>query len=130
MGETARAVGTFENEATLLRKLKDRKDEAAADLKAAEAAYKEQESIILDLMADQGIASTKIKGVAMLTVSETTMPVAEDWGAIYQFIEDNAMPHLLQRRLSSTAIDELAALGTVVPGVGTFKKTTLSVRKA
>jgi hypothetical protein len=126
----ARATGTFNDEALILRQLKDRKELAAADLKAAEDAYKEQESVVLDLMTEQGISSTKIPGVAMLVRTETKMAVAEDWGAIYQFIEDNNMPQLLQRRLMQSSIDELANMGTAVPGVGSFTKVGLSVRKA
>jgi hypothetical protein len=130
MSNAMRAVGTFEDEARRLRALRDKKDELAADFKTAEEEYKEQEQIVLDLMIEQGISSTKIPGVATLTKTESVVPVAEDWGAIYGFIENNAMPHILQRRLSSTAIDELAAQGTVVPGVGSFKKIALSMRKA
>lgn len=122
--------GTFEEEATLLRQLKDRKDLAAADLKAAEEAFKAQEQIVLEMMKEQGIDSTRLKGIATLTRIEQDVPVAEDWGQIYQFIEDNAMPHLLQRRLSQTAIEELQAQGMEVPGVGKFRKISLSIRKA
>lgn len=129
MSNAARMVGTFEDEAKRLRLLKDKKDELAKDLKVAEEEYKEQEQIILDLMIEQGLSSTKIPGVATLTKTEQDVPTAEDWGAIYQFIEENQMPHILQRRLSSTAIDELLAQGIVVPGVTKFRKIGLSVRK-
>lgn len=130
MSNAARMVGTFEDEAKRLRLLKDKKDEMAKDLKVAEDEYKEQEQVVLDLMIEQGISSTKIPGVATLTKTETIMPVAEDWGAIYEFIESNQMPQLLQRRLMASAIDELAGQGVVVPGVGSFRKVGLSVRKA
>jgi hypothetical protein len=122
--------GTFEEEALMLRQLKDRKELAAADLKAAEEAYKSQEQIVLEMMKEQGVDSTRLKGIATLTRVEQQIPVAEDWGQIYQFIEDNAMPHLLQRRLSNTAVEELEAIGTPVPGVGKFTRVSLSVRKA
>ena len=130
MTEPLRQIGTFEDEARLLRQLKDKKDIVAGDLKTAEAEYREQEQVIIDLMIEQGLSSTKIPGIATISKVEKDVPAAEDWGAIYQFIEDNAMPHLLQRRLSETSIKELNDQGVEVPGVGTFRKVSLSVRKA
>lgn len=130
MSEPKIQYGTFEDEVKQLRLLKERRDLASADLSAAEEAFKAQEQIVLEMMGEQGIESTRVKGIATLTRVEQEVPVAEDWGAIYQFIEDNQMPHLLQRRLSSTSIKELEGQGVEVPGVGKFKKVTLSMRKA
>lgn len=123
-------TGTLEQEASKLRALKEEKDLAAKALKKAEDQFKEQERAVLDLMEEQGIESTRIKGVATLTVTKQDIYNADDWGAVYQFIEENSMPHILQRRLSATAIKELSQQGINVPGTSIFQKRGLSLRKA
>lgn len=123
-------TGTLEHEASKLRGLKDEKDAAGKIFKQAETEFKDQEQTVLDLMEEQGIESTRIKGIATLTVTAQEVFNAEDWSAVYQFIEENSMPHILQRRLASTSIKELANQGVVVPGVSTFTKRGLSLRKA
>lgn len=130
MSEALRQTGTFEEEARRLRQLKDRFDVAAADAKAAEADYKDQCQTILDLMEAQGISSTKIPGVASLSVTAKDVAVAEDWQQIYEWALENQMLHIFQRRLSSTAVDELQAQGVEVPGIGRTHTKTLNVRKA
>lgn len=122
--------GTFEEEAMKLRQLKDRKDEASADLSAAESAYKDQEQIIIEMMEMQGLDSTRLAGIATLTKTVQEIPTAEDWGQVYEYIINNDMPHLLQRRLSAGSIKELNDQGIEVPGVTIFRKIGLSVRKA
>lgn len=128
--ESLRATGTFEQEARLLRSCKDALDLVAADYKKAEDAYNAQKQTVLDLMEAQGITSTKVPGVAALSVTEKEVYQAEDWGQIFEFIHENQMAHIMQKRLSSTAVEELAGMGTEVPGIGKFKTKTLNVRKA
>lgn len=128
--EALRQTGTFEEEARRLRMLKDKYDLAAADAKSAEAEYKDQCQTILDLMEAQGISATKIPGVATLSVTSKDVAVAEDWAQIYDWALENQMLHIFQRRLSSTAVDELAAQGQEIPGIGRMNTRTLNVRKA
>lgn len=128
--ESLRQTGTFEEEARRLRMLKDKYDLAAADAKSAEAEYKDQCQTILDLMEAQGISATKIPGVAALSVTAKDVAVAEDWAQIYEWALENQMLHIFQRRLSSTAVDELAAQGQEIPGIGRMNTRTLNVRKA
>ena len=123
-------TGTLEQEASKLRGLKEAKDVAGRAFKMAEEEFKEQERTVLDLMEEQGIESTRIKGVATLTVTSQDVFNADDWGAVYQFIEENNMPHILQKRLASTSIKELNNQGVEIPGVSVFTKRGLSLRKA
>lgn len=125
-----RETGTFEQEARRLRELKDKLDGIAAEHKEAEAEYKDQCQTIIDLMQMQGISSTKIPGVAALSVTKKRVAIAEDWGQIFEYIHENGMAHILQKRLSSTAVDELEASGESVPGIGYQETVTLGVRKA
>lgn len=124
------ATGTLQQEAMRLRELKEVKDVAAKALKLAEAEFKEQEKIMIELMDEQGLEMTRVPGVATLTVTTQDVVSATDWAEVYQFIEDNQMPHILQRRLMATAIKELADQGVEVPGTQTFTKRGLSLRKA
>ncbi len=130
MNEALRETGTFEQEATRLRQLKDALDLANADAKSAESAYKDQCQTVLDLMDAQGISATKIPGVASLSVTAKDVAVAEDWQQIYDWALENQMLHIFQRRLSSTAVDELAGQGIEIPGIGHMHTKTLNVRKA
>jgi hypothetical protein len=130
LADSLRETGTFEEEAKLLRTLKDKLDGIAAEHKEAEEAYNAQKQTILDLMQAQGISSTKIPGVAALSVTKKEIAVAEDWGQIFEYIHENNMAHILQKRLSSSAVEELEGMGTQIPGIGHTTTFTLNVRKA
>lgn len=75
---------------------------------------------------DLGMAKGRM---ASVTVTESEVPTATDWDAIYNFIEENNAPYLLERRISAAAWRELKDAGELLPGTEPFKKRGISLRK-
>jgi len=61
--------------------------------------------------------------------NETDMPVPKDWEAIHQYVKDNNAFHLLYRQILSKTYRELLNAGEKVPGIETYTKISISVRK-
>ena len=59
------------------------------------------------------------------TLSKSTVPSEIDWETFHQWIYDNQMMHLLQRRISPKEYSDQIAMGEIIPGVTPFEKTTL-----
>lgn len=90
----------------------------------------EFEAIELDLIGQlqaQGMETGKSK-IASATISESLVPVVDDWGAFYEYIISSNQPYLLERRPSVTAFRDLKQAGEDVPGVSGFNKISLSLR--
>jgi len=58
-----------------------------------------------------------------------SLPKAEDWEAIYDWVKENDAFYLLQRRLSSVAYQELIDAGQTVPGTSVYERETISITK-
>ena len=56
------------------------------------------------------------------------MPNVTDWDALNQFILEQGMLVLLQRRVSAAVWKELLELGTEVPGIESFTKRDVNIR--
>lgn len=96
------------------KKLKDRMDQLEA-------------AIIIRLDKDETTMSRGKMASAILT--EQDIPKVDDWDEYYQYIHDNEAFHLLQRRPATTACREMLEAGEVIPGVSTFTKRSISLRK-
>lgn len=66
---------------------------------------------------------------ASASISNTEIPMVEDWESFGQYLIDNDALYLLQRRVAVRAFRELRDAGEVIPGTTTFPKRTISLRK-
>lgn len=91
-----------------------------------------------DLLESELIAAMKETGVdqlrndvATVSLTETDLPQVEDWDRFYNFILRNKALYLLERRPASKAYREMLEMrkGRAIPGVKTFTKTGISLRK-
>ena len=56
---------------------------------------------------------------------EKSFPSVTDWQALVEYIKENDAWHLFQKRLSSTAFNEICEItGSVPPGVEIYETTT------
>lgn len=69
-------------------------------------------------------------GASTFKIEDVTVPQGQDWDEFYAYIHEKKFYHLLQRRLSSTAFQELWGQGVNVPGVDKFTKTKVTVKGA
>lgn len=76
------------------------------------------------------VGTTTSRGaLASATVTETVVPNIIDWGAVSEWIIENDGVYLVHRRVSAGPWKELMDAGTEVPGIESFTKTSISLRK-
>lgn len=103
------------------RRMRELDKMLVADWRAAEAA-------MIAVLDTQG--ATKVstdEGTASLT--EDDVPMVKDWDAFLTECRMNDKMYLLQRRVATAAWRELKLNGFETPGIETYKKRTISLRK-
>jgi hypothetical protein len=83
---------------------------------------------ILSTMRTLGITSTKTDGVASVSITIRDDANVKDWDAFYEFIEQQNMPQLLQKRVMSAGYRELREQGVVIPGVEDYEHAVLNLK--
>ena len=99
----------------------------ADELKAEKAKL---EASLIEQMEDQGV--DRISGtLATVSIGESDVPQVEDWDKFHKFIRRNNAFYLLESRAAAAPYRELIASRgkRPVPGVVTFTKCTLGLRK-
>ena len=66
---------------------------------------------------------------ASASITKSEVPMVEDWDTFGQYLINNEMLYLLQRRVAVRAFRELKEAGETIPGTTTFPKRTISLRK-
>jgi hypothetical protein len=122
---TSQSLGSLIDEYYDLRERKRELDKEVKEVAAEMTAIEER--VINALDADEVTMSRGRRASAAVTESE--VPVVEDWDAFQTYVLENEALHLLERRASVAAWRELKDSGEMVPGTRPFKKRSLSVRK-
>ena len=108
-------------------------NKCGAEIKRLEAEAKklkeEQQGWELQILAHLEAQGQTMSGVGntIVSIEKKKHPQINDWEAFYKYIKDNNAFYLLQRRPSSAAVQELAAIEDV-PGVGFYEETRLKTR--
>ena len=101
------------------------------ELKDLEASKKELESQIFGQLEELGVDGTKIKGVGSVSINEAIVPQAQDWDAFYEWVlEDKFRFALLNKALNAAAFREQLVIEGDIPGLSSYNRRTLSVKKA
>lgn len=115
--------------ADLLGKLKTKKAELKKELDKVDKDYQRVKEYVINTLP-----KSEAKGVAgknfRATIKTKDVPTARDWDKIYKHITRTKRFHLLQRRLSATAVKELWEDGKKIPGIEPFTIVDVSVTKA
>lgn len=114
-----------------LRDLKARmKAEYEARVAPVQEALDKAEGHMLHLMQQQGVTSVKTEAGTAYQSQRTAATVA-DWDAILPFVREHELWHLIDKRVSKTAIDEYVAQhGDLPPGVNYRTEITIGVRRS
>ena len=105
------------------------RDEAAEyarqekELRARQAAVNKD---IIALLDANGLESGSA-GPTTVSIQPKRYPRVTDWDAFYAVVVEKGAPYLLQRRLSTEAIAELAQLEGEIPGVEFYEERALSL---
>lgn len=109
--------------------------ELREEKKALEAAIKkineqmtEVEAELIQKLDSEDTPSGRGK-LASVSITNSEVPMVEDWDTFNQYLIDNDALYLLQRRVAVRAYKELKESGEVIPGTTTFPKRTISLRK-
>ena len=91
----------------------------------------ERERLDTETMSVMEDAETIIAAgkVARGTITESDVPTAQDWNKIEEFIYQNRALYLLDRRISAASYRELLQSVGEIPGIATFTRKKLNVRK-
>ena len=87
------------------------------------------EAWLLSMLNRQGVESTRTDaGTAYKSVRTSAKVV--DWEATLAFIQENELWHMLEHRVSKTAIEEYAEqTGAVPPGIDVVQELRVNVRR-
>lgn len=110
-----------------LHTLREEKKDLESKVKAKE---KEIEDAKLEFITRANAEGMKActGSLASATINEKVVPQVVDWDSFYQYIYENRFFHLLQRRPSVIACQELFDGNTVIPGVEKFTKVEVNLR--
>lgn len=106
------------------------------ELKKLKKVYEEADDFVKKLEAYllQELQSAELEGISgkvcKLTIKEKEVASVEDWTKFYAYIKRNSAFELLNKAVNQKACRERWDANKDVPGVGVFKKKTLSVAKA
>jgi len=113
--------------AQLAHDVREEKRELDRQSKECGARLDELKGLIYAKLDEQGVDRTSVNGIT-LSKSDTQVPNVTDWDALNQFILEQGMLVLLQRRVSAAVWKELLELGTEVPGIESFTKRDVNIR--
>ena len=119
------AVGAYVKLRDHKKKIQDRHKEELAPINGKMEAL---ENWLLKQLNDQQAQSIKTGSGTVFKHTRTAAKV-EDWDATLDFIITNQLWHILERRVSKTAVEELAEENQVVPGVAITRDTVAQIRR-
>ncbi len=108
-------MSTIDALAIELRGIKEKREAIKSEDSALYKAQRDLEHQILDKLQEVGVSSATTS-VGNVRISETVQPKVNDWSAVNDYIVENNIPYLFQRRLTATAYRELLQNGIEIPG--------------
>lgn len=125
MPTVEQAIGAYVKLRDHKKKVQDRhKDELSPINRKMETL----EGWLLKQLNDQHAQSIKTEMGTVFKHTRTAAKV-EDWDATLEFVITNQLWHVLERRVSKTAVEELAEQDQVVPGVAITRDTVAQIRR-
>lgn len=108
---------------------KEMMDRHKAELEPINTKMALVENAMLDALNGQQAESVRTEHGTMYKLKRTSTKVV-DWDVALAYILDNDLEHMLERRVSKSAVEEfLAANGELPPGVAMTTDITVGVRR-
>lgn len=113
--------------------LRDKKKEVAARHREEMAVFNDKmnqiETFLLMDFGQKGIESAKTESGTAYKVSRRTVK-SEDWEAFIEYVRENDLWHMLDRRSNKSAVEEfLEANGELPPGLSITTSLGINVRR-
>mgnify|MGYP006266498173 CR=1 FL=1 len=114
--------------------LRDTKSKIEADMKAKVSkivsVMEKIEAAILAEFQDTGVESCRTKDGTAYKQTRTSATVA-DWDATLNYIQANNLWHMLERRVSKTAVEQFKeAHGELPPGLNWREEVVINIRRS
>lgn len=123
-------------EALRYKALRDEKDLYKAELERIEPDLKAAEAALIDKMLEQGITSTRIEGVGMLTASNKLVAKISDKEKFFTWLQDTEREGYIKHEVNymtlqalANELDEAELKTAHDAGMDYEEKTVLSLRK-
>lgn len=115
-------------------KIRDKKQLLVEEHRKQLAPYNDKlmmlENTLLQILNREGAESLKTKAGTCYKSKRNTVKV-QDWDTALEFIMDHDLTHMLERRLSKSAVTEyLEANGLTPPGVSVSTELTVNIRRS
>jgi hypothetical protein len=116
-------------------KIRDRRSELKKAFEAEDNALKAKQELLENTMMGgldtMGVESIRTEHGTVYK-SETMIPSAADWAAVYAYIREHDAFEMLEKRLTRKAVKEFmeAHDGGLPPGVQVFRKYEVNVRRS
>ena len=108
-------------------RVKAKADEKIAKL---DAVLDKIEAALLAEFTESGIESLRTKAGTAYKQTRTSAGVA-DWEAVLRFIQDNELWHMLEKRVSKSAVEQFKdANGDLPPGLNWREEVVINVRRS
>jgi hypothetical protein len=117
-------------------KIRDRRAEIKREFTEEDNELKRKhgliEAALMKMMQQVGSETLTVKGTGMAYLTTKTFTKGKDWDALWKYIEESGNLDLLQRRISSKAVQEYmdANEGELPPGVDVSQERAVVVRVA
>lgn len=93
-------------------------------------AMDEAEKAVLDFFNTTGQTSSTVKGVGTAYITKLTSAKVADWGLTLTFIRDHDLWHMLEHRVSKTAVEQyIEAHKDLPPGVDVTTSISVNIRR-
>lgn len=110
--------------------LREKKRELEAQVKGVNEELSDLELLILQQLEDVGVTTARA-AAASATITEQVLPQVTDFEETLEWIGEDfdERKHMLFRRISSGPFKEMLDAGEHVPGVETYVRRKVSIRK-
>ncbi len=109
--------------------IRDQRLDLQKEVDALETQERALKTELISLLEDSGVQSIGGK-LATVALTAKTVPVVQDWDAVYAYVKKHNAFDLLHRRITVDAVKARWDNGHEVPGVSSTTIHDLSVRKA
>lgn len=131
MTEPAKNLQPQMNLGTMIDQMNELREQLRAlteEEKELKQQFEELERAVMCELDNSG-TTMSAGSTATVSISEEEVGNVKDWDAFYEFIKTEDAFFLLQRRIANAAYRELKQTGQEVPGVTTFTRRKLNLRK-
>lgn len=111
-----------------MREVRDERRQISERDKELVAEWRDLEMQLLLRLDEQDMEKATVSGAGTASITTKTLPQVVDWDAFYAYMQEQDSLYLLQRRVATSAWNELRNSGIEVPGITPYEQRSISLR--